>query len=340
MGQQASTEQILVAWRALANGHDGQGWRTIPVKVNLPCPVMAGRCFPGGEEALLIGFDSVSPPHREQMPSGRGFTVRLEDIEVGAARQRWFSLHRLAAGNLQMFATMVTDVLATLEREAALREAGLFQAFLRRVKAWQSFMQRDQEGALSPEEEVGLFGELLFMERLAGTRLDRMAIVQAWMGPLDALQDFQFERGAIEVKASLDTGRFPATVSNLDQFDDGIRSPLFLAAVRLRLSDTGLTLAGQVDALKALLADDPTALAAFENRLLQAGYVEAQAGLYVRRFSPVDERLFHVHGDFPRLARRSLTSAILDARYRIDIDLVPAVYEIGLTGALSLIGAE
>jgi len=56
-------------------------------------------------------------------------------------------------------------------------------------------------GALTPEKEVGLFGELLFLEFLIH-QIGAGPAVDAWQGPLSEEHDFVFDAIHIEVKTT------------------------------------------------------------------------------------------------------------------------------------------
>lgn len=54
-----------------------------------------------------------------------------------------------------------------------------------------------------------------------------------------------------------------------------------------------------------------------------AGYSDAHAASYGRKFAVADSRTFAVTDAFPRLARSSIPLAVRDAEYVVDLDLVP-----------------
>lgn len=47
--------------------------------------------------------------------------------------------------------------------------------------------------------------------------------------------------GAIEVKATMSSAGFPVKIGSLEQLDDSVASPLFLAAMRFSRGEDGLT---------------------------------------------------------------------------------------------------
>lgn len=322
MALQSRREELLAAWRALAGNQEGEGWRTIPVAHGGPCRFLAGRRFPGNEEALLVGFNSVQVPPGDHLPEGRGFLVSRASLAGADANRVWIALCRQNAGSLDLFAMMTDDVFTTLQGLRGADDERLFNMFLARIRAWQDFMRREGDGVLSPEAEVGLFGELEFLHDLISAGLPAATAVEAWQGPLDGIQDFILGPGAIEIKSTVSPSSFPATIGSLDQLDDSLTRPIFLAGIRLALTNSGRTLPDQVVGLRGLMADEPAALSLFGTRLLHAGFLEGTADRYTRRFSRMATRMLHVTDGFPRLTRANVATEIRRARYEIDLDLI------------------
>lgn len=333
MALQSKREELLAAWRALAGNPGTKGWRTIPVAYGGPCRLVAGRHFPGNEEALLVEFASVWVPPVDQLPQGRGFLVSRADFSEDGSDRIWIALCRQSAGSLDLFAMMADDVALTLEGLRGADNERLFHTFLARIRAWQDFMRRGGDGVLGPEAEVGLFGELELLRDIILAGLPAIVAVEAWQGPLDGVQDFALGVGAIEVKCTVSPGSFPATVSSLDQLDDSLIRPLYLAGVRLALTASGRTLPEQVGELRDLVREELTALALFDSRLLHAGFLDAVAERYTRRFLRTGEKILQVSDAFPRLTRANVAIEIRRARYEIDLDLV-SVGDVGIEHAL------
>lgn len=315
-------DEFVLAWEALAGNGTEDGWRSIPVAPAGPCILMAGRRFPGNEEALLAGFATATIPSAEKLPEGRGFEVSRADPN-GDGRT-WISLTRKESGSRELFAEMVGDVAGVLDANAALGEARLVQALLGRVRAWQEFMRKGAQ-TLSLEAEIGLVGELSFLEAILRAGVPAALAVEAWVGPLDAPQDFFLGTGAVEVKATVASAGFPARMGSLDQLDDSIRKPLYLAGVRLSPRASGRSLPEIAAALRTAVADDALAERVLAERLIAAGYHDGHADRYARRFAVEGIRILGVTDGFPRLVQGSVPEGIRKAVYEIDLDRVPVV---------------
>jgi len=337
MVPQIEVERFRKAWRALVGGHAGEGWQTITIELDAPCRFLAGRHFPGDMEAILVGFRDIKIPSQSDLPRGQGFEVsRLAKDPLGGSHS-WLALTRRDGGNLDLFAWMVEDVVGLLEGSASEGEERLFRLFLARIHAWQQFMERGRSGALSQEAEVGLAGEILILWDLLKLGMPLVTALDAWQGPLDAIQDFMIGTGAIEVKTTISPRIFLATVSSLEQLDETLRQPLFVAGVRLVLGPTGRTLPEMIAEVCGLLQDDAAALATFEMRLAQAGYLQIMADRYVRRFVHSGTAILPVGVEFPKLTRFNVGCGIRAARYEVDLDTVSDT-DVGMVHALEKLG--
>ncbi len=327
MAPQNDTERLQSAWRALAGDDRIEGWRTIPINVAGPCRLLAGRHFPGNEEAILIGFPSVRLPSDNLLPQGRGFRVARVPGGIAGGTHAWVSLSREPLGSSDFFAMMAGDVMGLLESFPSASRERLFVLFLSRIRAWQDFMERGRQGVLGPEAETGLYGELVVLRDIVATGIPAAYAVEAWQGPLNGLHDFSSNSGALEVKTTVSVNAFPARVESLEQLDPSLKQPLFLVGVRLAVSSTGRTLPGIVDMLRNRLLGEPITLSVFESRLLHAGYLDALADHYTRRFETVGMIVFEVTESFPGLTRDKVDAAMRQAQYELDLDVlhVPGV---------------
>lgn len=337
MAAQTDMNDLCAAWRALAGSHEGEGWKTIPVTTTAPCRLYAGRRLPGDEEALLVGFRNILMPPDSHLPQGHGFEASRLSADPTGGDRLWLALARRPGGSLELFAMMAEDLLQLIEEINAQDEEQLLHRFLSRIRAWQDFMSHHREGVLSSEAELGLFGELVILDRMIGAGMPERHVIESWQGPLNGLQDFMPGGGGIEVKATLSAGGFPATISSLDQLDESLRQPLFLTAVRLGLNPSGMTLPTKAEEIRAKLCGNQAALDLFDIRLMQAGFLRTMAECYTRRFLTVSTVVLPVQDAFPRLTRAHVHPAIRKASYEIDLDLVGAS-DIGLARALEFLG--
>jgi hypothetical protein len=312
-------DEIKAAWSALTGDKESTGWLTVPVSATGTCKVMAARRFPENVEAILVGFELESSPAPKQLPKGKGFSVEvIYDVHLGS-KYKWLGLVKLPTGSEDIFLGMIGDILDIVGKKGEVSQASLFSIFLGRIRAWQVFMSRPNI-ELSSESEIGLFGELCMLEAIFHSGVESTSAVDAWEGPLNGLQDFRLGHGAVEVKTTTAAQGLSAKIFSIDQLDDSIISPLFLSAVRLKVSSLGKTLPMMIKSIRTLLLSQPIVLADFNSRLLRAGYLDSHADFYKRFFIINDIYNIIVDSSFPRLIKANVPADITAIKYEINID--------------------
>lgn len=313
------SREFVLAWSSLSCNEEAAGWQVISLSPAGPIEVQAGLRSPDNSEAVLLCFPTAKLPRSEKLPEGKGFIV--EKIDSSDLDELRVALTRQPSGNLELFSTMVYDVVGLLDDAATSGEpeAKLLRTFLGRVTAWQQFMSRGT-GPLSPEAELGLAGEIYFMTIFSESGVSPETLVISWVGPDDAPQDFLFGNGAIEVKATMSSSGFPVKIGSLEQLDDAIHSPLFLAAVKFTVTDNGLTLPEMIAKLERTFEDEHDVSQLLRERLMTAGYSETHANQYIRKFEPKEKIILSVTEKFPRLTTGSVPVGITRTIYEINLD--------------------
>lgn len=331
------SDEFLMAWSSLSGIGAEPGWQAIPIAPALPLELQAGRRSPDNAEAVLVGFPSIQLSTSDKLPEGQGFTV--ERADPTGDRKLWLALTRKAAGNEDLFAGMASDVVGALDDAVAAgaNEQKLLRVFIGRVGAWQEFMRKGLQ-ALTPEAEIGLVGELFVLRLIIDANVPAPLAVESWLGPLDALQDFELGTGALEVKSTLSAIGFPAKIGSLEQLEDSVRQPLFVVGVRLKQASTGKTLPEIVDEMQCIVKGDAEAERLLAERLLAAGFIEQHADRYVRRFAHAGIRIIEVDKDFPRLTLGNVPLGITKASYEIDLDKAAST-AVEIDDALKKLGA-
>lgn len=312
------SKEFILAWSSLFCEDEAPGWQAISLPSAGPVEVQVGRRSPDNAEAVLFCFPTASLPRSERLPEGKGFMVERTDLNGHDGLR--LALTRQAAGSSELFASMVCDVVGAIDGAAeGASESSLLKVFLGRVRAWQQFMSRGA-GPLSPEAELGLAGEFFFMAQLLDAGVSHEIVLSGWVGPDDAPQDFLLGNGAIEVKATMSSSGFPVKIGSLEQLDDAVAAPLFLAAVRFSAGEGGSTLPEMVADVERSLEGEPGAVDFLRERLMVAGYLESHAGQYIRRFESKEMRVLSVSEGFPRLTPGVVPAGVTRAVYEINLD--------------------
>lgn len=331
------SEEFLLAWSSLSADDPAPGWQVITLRSAGPVDLQAGRRSPDNAEAILLDFPLARLAPAEKLPEGQGFSVERADSD--STRQLRLALTRRVAGSAELFAAMACDVVGALDEAAATGavETKLLKVFLGRVGAWQEFMRKGSQ-TLSSEAEVGLVGELTVLRAIIDAGVPLVSAIESWVGPFHGVKDFELGTGSLEVKATLSVAGFPAKVGSLEQLDDSVRQPLFVAGARLRQTETGQSLPDLVAAMRDIAAGEAEAVSLLNDRLIAAGYLDIHSNRYVRRFMLANTRIVEVKNGFPRLTPGGVPLGIQKAVYEIDLDKAPGP-SIPAVDALKRMGA-
>lgn len=183
---------------------------------------------------------------------------------------------------------------------------------------------------LSEDQEIGLFGELVALDRLIDGVGETKALA-AWLGPRAEEHDFVLGEADIEVKTTRSERRIHV-IHGLGQLTPTPGRPLHLMSVQV----TGAGAAGNGETLPELIERIRRRLRSgrtdFDDRLTDCGWEDAQADrLYTTRLLVRSEpRFYTVDGVFPAITSAGLSRIVTRPElvrsidYRIDVtDLEP-----------------
>lgn len=309
---------LFQTWdRLTTHGERGDGF----VRLRLPgvraAATYAAKSVPDELEAVLIEVNTQAIPAGADYPEARGFSVRADMLAPGHFGRTRLVLALTDGRYRDVFRSLADDVVTKLI--VAEDEKDAIRLLIKRLSRWLSFLRRHGATGLSLEARRGLVGELFLMTNHLLERCGQDAAVGSWKGCRGANHDFQFPFGSIEVKTTCSNTPHAFHVSNIMQLDAPGQGQLFLYFVLVEETEAGdASLPGVVDALRDAL--DGTALEAFEDSLVEAGYLDSQREIYSSpRYSLRRERFFRVVGSFPRLRESSMPTGVEEVRYEVAV---------------------
>ena len=269
-------------------------------------------------EALLLELAPASLSGIVEWPVSRGFQVDIGPASPGSRTRTRLYLQLTEERYREVFHVLCEDVCSVLTTASG-EEDGV-RACHSRLMRWQAFLRKHQPDGLSPEERVGLFGELLVLRDLFLPRLEPAVTIRAWRGCKKAHQDFQFPGRAMEVKTTRAAIPDRISITNVQQLDEDGLAPLVLTIVHVHANETsGETLPEMVNAIRNVLPDN--AREHFEDGLIEVGYLDAHEKLYEKMRYQLNGVLHHeVRDGFPRILREQLPDGVKKIRYEITID--------------------
>jgi hypothetical protein len=244
--------------------------------------------------------------------------LRLDKVQ-DPSDSKYILLNLILVDNqfVDVFDTFVFDLISSVINELDVRT--MLRNYSNRLNKWQSFFEKFKPQGLTPEEQRGLFGELFFMRRFLTSNPDFHSIIVAWVGPELNIRDFQFGKWSVEVKSTFGNNHQKIQVSSERQLDTANLDNLFLFHLSLEIRHkSGETLNQLVDDVTNMLNLEIRARSAFQDKLVEAGYLTTQKHLYQETGYYVRQATFYrVEGEFPRMEERDIPKGVGDVKYSI-----------------------
>jgi len=248
-------------------------------------------------------------PHELSERISRGISLQTVEMKVGSGQTNLFiEVACLEPNGHAAFDVVIGELIQALCAGASIGRVRLVQNILAK---WRRFWSGINQGLLSKEQQLGLFGELWFLTRWLTPSIGTIRAVELWRGPAGARNDFETKGLGIEVKTTgrLDSAHVIHGVEQLLEPSDGALL-LFCLSVRDEASG-GENLSDLVQEVRALLAEDFEALSRFESMLYAYGYEDSHASEYSKLALRVRaEGLYRVQPGFPRLIPASFAGGV------------------------------
>lgn len=269
-----------------------------------------------GCRAILLEVRTKAIPAGTVFPESVGFRVYPDALIQGPNGRIRLILELSEAKYQDVFSVLAADLIEYVSPQST--DSDGIRVFLSRLGRWQLFFRNHLPDGLGKAQQTGLYGELWFLRRILLETIDPRLAIAAWSGPQGSNQDFQLSGGAVEVKSS--TANLPdrIRISNVLQLDNTGLDFLILCHLSLEVhAETGESLPRLVNDIRILLDSDDLVLQ-FNDRLMDAGYLDIQSTRYENTHYRARKQLFFkiVEG-FPRLLDSGLQVGIVDVAYSI-----------------------
>ena len=273
-----------------------------------------------GNLLLTMRHKQLNSP-AEELPRFRGIEISL--TRVGQGEEALLVIKLTDAINRELFYKLCLDIIAATS--VANTEKIAVEIAVRRTWRWHYMLRTGRDGRLSPEEQKGLIGELLFMEAFLLPNLKAIDALSAWTGPSGSPKDFELGRMAVEIKARRGTARPQVSISSADQLDSSGVDSLFLHIVDLSRSPSdggGISVDQYAQRVADLITPEgPIAVDLFEELLLTAG-LRPEDSYQDQLWIEGGARSYRVTELFPRIIPTDLKVGVVTVSYALDITLI------------------
>ena len=286
---------------------------------------------------LLILQHGATIRRSRRMPKLRGLRVEAQPADRGSDERIVIRLTEPEQRDIFLrFCHDVVDatVLAQTEEQAVER-------FLARTWRWHRLLQGGRDKRLGDDEQRGLIGELVVLERHLLPVLGALDAVRCWTGPLGAPHDFEISRIHVEAKAK-GSATPRVTISSEHQLEAGNANRLFLHVTEVTTAAEGgpdaLTVTNIATRIRVGLAGrDMAAVDLFEERLGAVGF-DWTDDYSDKLWMVGQEALYEVCEGFARITPAMVPGGVGNVRYTISLQdceafrVVPAALPITVLG--------
>lgn len=281
---------------------------------------------------LVCGTDQAGQPMFCSISSLKPAVPELSDAVDVTRTQRsidghWVLLLTLKAPKFtEVFVQLCGHIVDRVSETSS--EAQGLAAFMASVEEWRTLLQAPASQRLSLEATRGLFGELWlgFSNLIQGCAVGH--IMDAWHGPFQSDQDFQFPGGPlIEVKTVHSRAR-RIQISSENQLNRLPNEQLFVCVVAAddAVADTpgAMTVLGLLSQADRLLQDSGVAQSELARRLAELRFDRSDDVYADMYFFPTGIRYLEVTDSFPRIEPSLLPAGVSRVSYSLDLaDLAP-----------------
>jgi len=278
----------------------------------------AAKNIESGLEALLLQLDTQLLTGIEEWPRSEGFEVILRLGEASPVLKTRVCLELSSAQYRDVFHALCEDICKVLAEAVDGRDA--VRGLHLRLYRWQEFLKKNRPDGLSPEEQTGLFGELMVLHNIFLEHLQPVQGITGWRGCKKAHQDFQYPDFALEVKTTRAITPGQVQISNLQQLDEEGIKHMILTIVWVHQNESaGATLPDIIDTVRESLPNP--AIGYFNEGLIEVGYLDVHRDLYIKQRYQVKEIMhFEVRDDFPRITRDQVPDGVKNVKYQVSFD--------------------
>lgn len=199
-------------------------------------------------------------------------------------------------------------------------EQKIIRTVINQLNKWKTLFDKSSSDGLSTEQQQGLFGELVFLQKcLLQQDANPLNVLKSWVGVDAALRDFQCSNWAVEVKTTATNNPQRVTINGERQLDETLLENLFLFHCSVEVSNgNGETLNQKIANIRSFLDSNIPALNVFNSKLFEVGYFDDHANKYEKRFYKIrSENYYKITDDFPRIKENELRSGVSGVRYDI-----------------------
>jgi hypothetical protein len=256
--------------------------------------------------------------------------IELDVVQDYGSDDEWFELAIDATGNRYEAYHVIASIV-----DLMIGGVGFGPAVAETLASFKDILSRRQR--LTDEQQVGLLGELLFLEHCLD-RIGPQEALDAWLGAAGEEHDFVFASFDVELKSTRSEARVHV-INSTTQLESSPNRPLYLLSQQFTAAGAakrGATLPNVINRIRKTLG--PQKRRVLDTEVEKIGWRDEDEALYPNRWvSRSEPRAYIVDEDFPAITPTRLASAVpkpehvVSVQYRLDVtqlEAAPAPYPV------------
>jgi hypothetical protein len=215
--------------------------------------------------------------------------------------------------NDEIFLALISSIYDSLTKQTD--SFNFFQELKLILKNFKNFFEKSKT-ELNQSNELGLFGELLFLDRLIQEKDED--VINFWMGPNRSRHDFEVLDIGYEIKSTLKQKNVSISISSEVQLEKNNLNELNLVLYTLEKNANGISLLELAQKLihKFSSVKNKTL---YKANLLRLGF-DIDNNINDQNYKVLKSNILKVEDDFPKITKSSIDKNIFDVKYKINID--------------------
>ncbi|MBB3695927.1 PD-(D/E)XK motif protein [Flammeovirga yaeyamensis] len=279
--------------------------------------ISIGTILITGAKTLVIDLSDSVSVNDEMLKSFKGVTIQ-KIIRKDSRNNITFILQDSTLYDI--FCLFINDVVEECNDKE--NEQEIITIIYRKITKWSQLFGKVRKGGLTPNQQVGLYGELLFIKLLLKEKIDSFDVIKSWVGPQGDNQDFFINNSAVEIKTSIKNHPL-IKISNEYQLDKTNRENLHLVLFELdRKNNDDNTLPSLIYEIEHLLEHD-SLIEGFYSNLEIIGYHPSDDKLYSNTsYYEKNILTYEVTDEFPKILSSNTNKQIVNISYEIELSAI------------------
>lgn len=219
-------------------------------------------------------------------------------------------------GDVEIFEVLCRDLISVASSNPV--DSDMISKIAQRLLRWKKLLQNDLKYTFSSQKQMGLFGELTFIQLVLGNEVGFEEAIKTWNGPLYNKQDFILEKTAAEIKTYNTAKEKIIEISSKEQLYSS-KENLILAAFAVSENKAGYTVKDLIDEISNQISSD-SVNEMFIAKVEGYGYIPELVREPLVSFIVDETNYYKVNDDFPRIIPGEISTGIQRVKYTIDLN--------------------